>query len=106
VKHDPAPARRRPDPATELEKLSSLTIAAGHDCNDELTFILNHAEASIERLGAGHPASADLIELQISAMRCAELIRGLLRITGRARAAIEYATVKSGDAHPGNRNFL
>jgi len=92
--------------AGELDRLSSLTLAAGKDFNDELTFIMNHAEDSIDRLGPDHPAGAGLVELQHAAMRCAETTRSLLLLTQRARDAVRCAKVRTSDADPGDRDFL
>ena len=91
--------------ASELDRLSSLTMAAGKDFNDELTFILNHADVSLDMLGPHHPAGPGLIELQHAARRCAETTRGLLLLTLRAREAIRYAKGRS-DADPGDRELL
>ena len=91
----------------ELDRLSGLTQAAGHGFNDELTFILNHADVSLGLVGAGHPAANSLIELQRSALRCAEITRGLLSLTERARQAVRCAKVKHGaEDHPGHRNIV
>jgi hypothetical protein len=91
----------------ELDRLSGLTQAAGHGFNDELTFILNHADVSLGLVGAGHPASVSLIELQRSALRCAEISRGLLSMTERAREAVRCAKVKHGaEDHPGHRDIV
>ena len=95
-----------PDVSGELDRLSSLALAAGQDFNDELTFILNYAQVSLEMIGAQHPACANLVELKRSAMRCAETAHCLLLLTGRARDVVRCATVKRGDAYPGNRDFL
>jgi len=81
-------------------------MAAGKDFNDELTFIMNHAEDSLDRLSPDHPAGAGLVELQHAAMRCAETTRSLLLLTQRARDAVRYAKVSAGDADPGDREFV
>jgi hypothetical protein len=58
VKEQTASATRRLKSfAGEFDRLSSLTMAAGKDFNDELTFILNYAEVSLDLLGPEHPAS-------------------------------------------------
>lgn len=92
--------------AGELDRLSSLTLAAGKDFNDELTFILNHAEISRDMLGPYHPAGAGLVELQQAVLRCAETTRCLLRLTERARETVRYAKVRARHANPGDREFL
>lgn len=92
--------------AGELDRLSSLALAASKDLNDELTLILNQAEVSLDLLGAEHPASADLVELQHAAMRCAATTRGLLLLTMRAREAVRCAKVRSDRAHTGDRELV
>jgi hypothetical protein len=92
--------------AGELDRLSSLTLAAGKDFNDELTFILNHAEVSLDMLGPYHPAGANLVELQHAVVRCAETTRCLLLLTERAREAVRYSKVRASHANPGDREFL
>jgi hypothetical protein len=81
-------------------------MAAGKDFNDELTFILNYAEVSLDLLGPEHAASGGLVELTHAAMRCAETTRCLLLVTMRARASVRYHKVGAGDANPGNRELL
>jgi hypothetical protein len=82
-------ARRLQSFAGEFDRLSSLTMAAGKDFNDELTFILNYAEASLDLLGPEHPACDGLVEVTHAAMRCAETTRCLLLLTQRARAQLD-----------------
>jgi hypothetical protein len=107
VKEQTASATRRLKSfAGELDRLSSLTMAAGKDYNDELTFILNYAEVSLDLLGPEHPASDGLVELTHAAMRCAETTRCLLVLTQRARDSLRYAKVRAEHAHPGNRELL
>jgi hypothetical protein len=81
-------------------------LAAGKDFNDELTFIVNHAEAALDLLGPRHPAFPELRDLQDSAVRCAEITRCLLLLTLRARDSIRYATVGEDHADPGDRDIL
>jgi len=90
----------------ELDRLSSLTMAAGKDYNDELTFILNHAEVSLDLVGPQHPASDGIVELTQAAMRCAETTRCLLLWTQRARDSVRYAKVGAEHANPGDRDLL
>ncbi len=92
--------------AAQLERLSSLTLAAGKDFNDELTLILNYVEISLDMLGAEHPLSPDLIELQQSARRCAETARCLLLLTTQARHAVRCGKLKADDADTGDRKLL
>jgi hypothetical protein len=92
--------------ADELDRLSSLTMAAGKDFNDELTFILNYADESLALLGPAHPASDGLVELTHAAMRCAETTRCLLLLSERARESIRYAKVRPHHANPGHRELL
>jgi len=77
-----------------MERLSSLTMAAGKDFNDELTFIVNHAEASLDLIGPKHPASGDLVELTHAALRCAETARCLLLLTLDARDKLRSAQAR------------
>lgn len=86
----------------ELDKLSGLALAAAKDFNDELTFILNHAEVSMDLLGPQHPANDHLNELQHSAVRCAEITRCLLLLTLQARESVRYATVRTGHEDTGD----
>ena len=102
----PSAARRLKSYAGEFDRLSSLTMAAGKDFNDELTFILNYAEVSLDLLGPEHPASEGMVELTHAAMRCAETTRCLLLLTERARASVRCAKVRAGHANPGNRELL
>jgi hypothetical protein len=80
--------------SAELDRLSSLAMAAGKDVNDELTVILNRAAISLDLIGADHPATADLVELQGSVIRCAEITRCLMLLTLRARDSMHYATLQ------------
>jgi hypothetical protein len=89
-----SPTRRLQSFVGELDRLSSLTMAAGKDFNDELTFILNHAEVSLDLLGPEHPASDELVELTHAAMRCAETTRCLLLLTERARASLRHSKAR------------
>lgn len=93
-------------PGAEVDRLSCLALAAAKDFNDELTFILNHAQLTLDRLEPGHPAGANLTEVRHSAIRCAEIARGLPLVSTRAREPFRYATVKSERANPGDRDFL
>lgn len=107
MKHETASVlSHRPVPSSEVERLSSLALAAGKDFNDELTFILNHAQVALETLGGEHPARAELVELQHSVRRCAEISRCLLLLTLRARDGQARATVRFTDAYPGHRDVL
>lgn len=106
MKEQTAPITRRLESFVgELDRLSSLAMAAGKDFNDELTFILNHAEVSLDLLGPQHPASGGIVELTRAAMRCAETTRCLLLLTQRALESVRYAKVRA-DAHSGNRELL
>jgi len=98
-----------PNPKTfvgELDRLSSLTLAAGKDFNDELTLILNHADLSLDLLGPYHPAGPELVEVRHAVQRCAETTRCLLLMTQRAREMVRYAKVRNRHAHPGDRDLL
>jgi hypothetical protein len=84
--------------AGEFDRLTSLTMAAGKDFNDELTFILNHAEVSLDLLGPEHPASEGLVEVTHAAMRCAETTRCLLLLTWRARESLRHSKAREEPA--------
>lgn len=92
--------------AAELDRLSSLALAAGKDFNDELTLILNHADVSLDLLAPEHPACTDLIEVQHAVMRCAECARCLLLLALRARDTVRYGKVRAGHEDSGDREFL
>jgi flagellar biosynthesis GTPase FlhF len=87
-------APERPMLYAELDRLSCLAMAAGKDFNDELTLILNRAVISLDLIGADHPAASDLIELQSSVARCAEITRCLMLLTLRARDSMHYVTLQ------------
>ena len=70
-------------------------MAAGKDFNDELTFILNHAEVSLDLLGPEHPAAEEIVELTRAARRCAEMNRCLLLFAQRACDSVHHAKAKS-----------
>jgi hypothetical protein len=91
-----------PVPNSELDRLSGLALAAAKDFNDELTFILNHAEASLDLVGPRHPACGSLMELQHAVMRCAEITRCLSLLTLRAGGPVHYGTVRTGDEDSGD----
>jgi hypothetical protein len=82
---------------TAFDRLTSLTMAAGKDFNDELTFILNYAEVSLDLLGPEHPASEGMVEVTHAAMRCAETTRCLLLLTWRARESLRQAKEPAAD---------
>jgi hypothetical protein len=107
VKHQTASVTPNPKTfAGELDRLSSLILAAGKDFNDELTVILNHADVLLDMLGPSHPAGPGLVEVQHAVLRCAEITRCLLLLTERARDVIRYARVRAKHAHPGDREFV
>ena len=89
--------RRLKSFAGELDRLSTLAMAAGKDFNDELTFILNYAEVSLDLLGPEHPASEGMVEVTHAAMRCAETTRCLLLLTWRARESLRQAKEPAAD---------
>jgi hypothetical protein len=60
-----------------------VAAAAAHDLNDELTIIVNIADASMAMLEPGHPARPYLSELQRSVQRCAWKTSGLLNYGSR-----------------------
>ncbi|HTQ56232.1 MAG TPA: hypothetical protein VMI94_17310 [Bryobacteraceae bacterium] len=107
MKHQAAsPTSTRKAFAAELDRLSSLTLAAGKDFNDELTFILNHADVSLGLVGPDHPAGPGLVEVQHAAIRCAETTRYLLLLTQRARDVVRYAKVRDKRADLRHRDVV
>jgi hypothetical protein len=48
----------------------------------------------LDLIGADHPAASDLIELQGSVARCAEITRCLMLLTLRARDSMHYVTLQ------------
>jgi len=60
------------------EALGRLAAGIAHDFNNILTVILGLSEAVQCQLGDGHPAAADLLEIDASAQRAARLVRQLL----------------------------
>jgi hypothetical protein len=87
-------ASERPVLHADLDRLSCLALAASKDFNDELTIILNRAAISLELIGEDHPAASELIELQSSVIRCAEITRCLMLLTLRGRDLMHYATLQ------------
>jgi hypothetical protein len=61
----------RPDPSEHLQ--------LAHGFNEELTIILNTATLAAGLLGPEHPASAAIVELKDSAVRCAQLSGKIVR---------------------------
>ncbi len=68
-----------------MKAQSNPTLAAVAGFNDELTMILNQLAVSLELLGDEHPASPNLLDLQRSALRCADITRRLLASTRAAQ---------------------
>lgn len=64
---------------TKADQACTLAAAAAHDFNNELTVILSSISTLIESLEPGHPALAQLQDLQQAAQRCARKTSGLLR---------------------------
>jgi hypothetical protein len=93
-----------PDFSGPFHNLSRLVLTAAQDFNDELTFILNCADDSLELLGGEHAARENLLEVKLRAIRCGDMMQSLLRLT--SRTAVPYGRVEPGDAHPGNRNVV
>lgn len=64
---------------TKTDQACALAAAAAHDFNNELTVILSSISALISALEPGHPALAQIQDLQQAAQRCARKTSGLLR---------------------------
>ncbi len=64
---------------SRADQACALAAATAHDFNNELTVILSSIANLINSLEPGHPARAQLLELQDAARRCARKTSGLLR---------------------------
>ena len=80
------------------QKLESLGVLAGgiaHDFNNILMTILGHAELAILRLNPASPARDNLVSIEQSAQRAADLSRQMLAYSGKGKFVVE--TVDLGD---------
>jgi PAS domain S-box-containing protein len=64
--------------AQKMESVGRLAGGVAHDFNNMLEIILGHADLSLEKVEAGQPLHADLLEIKKAAERSADLTRQLL----------------------------
>jgi two-component system, cell cycle sensor histidine kinase and response regulator CckA len=67
----------------KMESIGRLAGGVAHDFNNIVTAILGHLDSARVELGQGHPANAELAEVETSARRAAELTRQLLGFARR-----------------------
>ncbi len=76
----------------QAQKLESLGLLAGgiaHDFNNLLVGVLTNADIALRKLGAGSAAGGSIEQIQVAAMRAAELCRQMLAYAGRGEVTIE-----------------
>ncbi len=76
----------------ETQKLESLGVLAGgiaHDFNNLLTGILGNASLVLDELEPGWPERASIQQIEIAALRAAELTRQMLAYAGKGRFVIQ-----------------
>jgi two-component system cell cycle sensor histidine kinase/response regulator CckA len=76
----------------ETQKLESLGVLAGgiaHDFNNLLTGILGNASLVLNDLEPGSPERASLQQIELAALRAAELTRQMLAYAGKGRFVIQ-----------------
>ena len=76
----------------ETQKLESLGVLAGgiaHDFNNLLTGILGNASLVLDELEPGSPERDSIKQIEIAALRAAELTRQMLAYAGKGRFVIE-----------------
>ncbi|MBK9126672.1 MAG: response regulator [Phycisphaerales bacterium] len=74
------------------QKLESIGVLAGgiaHDFNNLLVGVLGHAELARDLLPENAPARENLLQIERSAARAAELTRQLLAYSGRGKFVVE-----------------
>lgn len=64
--------------ATKMEAVGRLAGGVAHDFNNLLTAIVGYSDVALDRLGADHPARADIEEIRKAGERGAALTRQLL----------------------------
>jgi PAS domain S-box-containing protein len=80
----------------QTQKLESLGVLAGgiaHDFNNLLVAILGHADLAQRELPATAPARESLGEIEVAALRAAELCRQLLAYSGKGRFVVQALDV-------------
>ncbi len=76
----------------QAQKLESLGLLAGgiaHDFNNLLVGVLTNADIALRKLGSGSAAGGSIEQIQVAAMRAAELCRQMLAYAGRGEVTIE-----------------
>ncbi|MCE9579729.1 MAG: PAS domain S-box protein [Deltaproteobacteria bacterium] len=84
--------RELEDKVLHGQKLESLGVLAGgiaHDFNNLLVGVLGNAGLAMRRLPAGAPALEALRDIEIAALRAADLTRQLLAYSGKGRFVVE-----------------
>ncbi|RII28115.1 MAG: hypothetical protein CXR30_14775 [Geobacter sp.] len=74
------------------QKLESLGVLAGgiaHDFNNILLAIMGHAELALMRLNPTSPARDNLLKIEQSSQRAAELARQMLAYSGKGKFIVE-----------------
>jgi signal transduction histidine kinase/CheY-like chemotaxis protein len=67
----------------KMEAVGQLAGGVAHNFNNMLTAIMGYAGLALETLGSDHPAEDDLLGIQATARRAAELTQQLLAFTRR-----------------------
>ena len=65
------------------DRAIAVLAAAAHECNDELTVIMNAVAESLDALPPAHPLYHNLIEAQCAAHRLAQRAEGMLCFSAR-----------------------
>jgi two-component system cell cycle sensor histidine kinase/response regulator CckA len=76
----------------ETQKLESLGVLAGgiaHDFNNLLTGIMGNASLVLDELAPGSPECDSIKQIEIAALRAAELTRQMLAYAGKGRFVIQ-----------------
>jgi hypothetical protein len=65
------------------DRAIAVLAAAAHECNDELTVIMNAVAESLDALPPAHPLYHGLVEAQCAAHRLARRAEGMLCFSAR-----------------------
>jgi len=79
---------------TKVERIASVSAAASHDLNDELTIIRMSTELLIRKANPGDPHWRVLMDLKLAADKCAWKTAGLLIFSGLKGAQTCAATLE------------
>lgn len=91
-KHAEDERRKLEEQVQEAQKLESLGVLAGgiaHDFNNLLVSILGNADLAREELSPLSPALTSIKEIEVAAVRAAELCRQMLAYSGKGKFVIE-----------------